>query len=65
MAGSYARGEENENSDIDILVITNEIDKEMIYEGIYNILIISKQLPSFRINCHLVSLNPLLAFDIV
>lgn len=44
LAGSYARGEEEANSDIDILVITDDIDKEMIYEGIYNILIISQDL---------------------
>lgn len=44
LAGSYARGEEDENSDIDILVITNNIDKELINEGAYNILIVSYQL---------------------
>jgi hypothetical protein len=44
LAGSYARHEEDENSDIDILAITDNIDKEMIHEGIYNILIISCQL---------------------
>ena len=44
LTGSYARGEEDENSDIDILVITNNIDKELINEGIYNILIISSDL---------------------
>jgi len=44
LTGSYARGEEDENSDIDILIITNNTDKEMIHEGIYNLLLISKQL---------------------
>lgn len=44
LTGSYARGEEGEGSDIDILVITDNIDREMIYEGIYNILIVSYQL---------------------
>lgn len=44
LTGSYARGEEDENSDIDILVITNNTDKEMICEGIYNILLVSEQL---------------------
>lgn len=42
LAGSYARGEEKEDSDIDILVVTRDTDKEMISEGIYNILIVSK-----------------------
>jgi len=41
LTGSYARGEEDEESDIDILVITENSDKEMINEGIYNILIVS------------------------
>jgi predicted nucleotidyltransferase len=44
LAGSYARQEEDKNSDIDILVITDNIDKEIIHEGIYSILIISSQL---------------------
>ena len=44
LVGSYARKEEGRNSDIDILVITNNIDKEMIKEGIYSILIVSKDL---------------------
>ncbi len=44
LSGSYARGEEEESSDIDILVITDEIDKKMIQEGSYSILIISQPL---------------------
>ncbi len=44
LVGSYARGEEGKDSDIDILVITDNIDKELIQEGIYSILIVSYQL---------------------
>ena len=44
LVGSYARGEESEDSDIDILIITSESNKEMIREGIYSILIVSKEL---------------------
>ena len=44
LVGSYARGEEDENSDIDLLVVTSNIDKEIINEGIYNVSIISKEL---------------------
>jgi len=44
LVGSYAREEESRDSDIDILVINEDTDKEMIHEGIYNILIISKKL---------------------
>src|SRR3989338_1020973 len=43
LTGSYARGEEDDHSDIDILVITNDIDKEIVKEGIYNILIVSSK----------------------
>lgn len=44
LVGSYARGEETSDSDIDILIISDNIDKEMIKEGIYNILIVSREL---------------------
>ncbi|MBM3234528.1 nucleotidyltransferase domain-containing protein [Candidatus Pacearchaeota archaeon] len=44
LAGSYARNEETEESDIDILIITKDTDKEMIKEGIYSILIVSEAL---------------------
>jgi predicted nucleotidyltransferase len=44
LVGSYARGEQDENSDIDILVISRNIDREMIIEGNYNILLVSSEL---------------------
>ncbi len=44
LVGSYARGDEDRNSDVDILVITHDVDKEIIKEGIYNILIVSSKL---------------------
>lgn len=44
LVGSYAREEESKNSDIDVLIVTNNIDKELIKEGIYSILIISREL---------------------
>ena len=50
LAGSYARGEEDENSDIDILIVTDNIDKEMIKEGLYSILIISYQLVNQKLD---------------
>ena len=53
LVGSYARGEEDENSDIDVLVITNNIDKEMISKGIYNVLIISYQLVNQKLERNL------------
>jgi len=42
LVGSYARGEQRENSDIDVLVITSDINKK-ISEGKYNIILISKE----------------------
>ena len=50
LTGSYARGEEKEDSDIDILVLTSSTDKEMISEGIYNILIVSESLIRQKLN---------------
>jgi len=44
LVGSYARQEEEKDSDIDVLIITNNIDKEMIKKGMYNLLIVSYQL---------------------
>ncbi len=44
LVGSYARNEEDANSDIDILVVSDNIDRESIRDGIYNILIVSKEL---------------------
>jgi len=42
LVGSYSRGEEVEDSDIDVLVITDSVDKQ-IREGIYEIVLISKK----------------------
>ncbi len=50
LTGSYARCEEDEMSDIDILVLTGNIDREMIREGIYNILIVSLGLLKHKLN---------------
>lgn len=44
LCGSYARGEQEDSSDIDVLVISEGVDKEIIQEGIYSILIVSEDL---------------------
>ena len=44
LTGSYARGEENKDSDIDILIITKETNREVINEGLYNLTIVSEGL---------------------
>jgi len=42
LVGSYARGEETEKSDVDVIVITNKTE-DKIKKGKYDILIISKE----------------------
>lgn len=42
LVGSYARGEQTEKSDIDVLVITNKTNKQF-EQGKYNFLLISKK----------------------
>jgi predicted nucleotidyltransferase len=42
LVGSYARNEETEDSDIDLLIITDSIDKQ-VKQGIYEIIFISKK----------------------
>ena len=41
LVGSYARGEESADSDVDVLVITNKLNKK-IDKGKYNIILISE-----------------------
>jgi len=60
LTGSYARGEEDKNSDIDILIITNDTDKEMINEGIYNILIVSSVLLKQKLSEDLFPIGPMI-----
>lgn len=42
LVGSYARDEESEESDIDVLIITDSLDKQ-IKEGIYEVILISEK----------------------
>ncbi|MDO8508161.1 MAG: nucleotidyltransferase domain-containing protein [Nanoarchaeota archaeon] len=60
LTGSYARGEEDANSDIDILVITRNLDKEVISEGMYNILIVSSKLVEQKLKQDLLPIGPML-----
>src|SRR3989344_968339 len=60
LSGSYARGEEDSESDIDILIITCDVDKEMIHEGVYNILIISEGLLRWKLENDLLPIGPIL-----
>ena len=60
LVGSYARGENDKDSDIDILVISSDTDKEMIHEGIYNILIVSEELLKWKLENDLLPIGPIL-----
>lgn len=60
LTGSYARSEQDIESDIDILVISKNTDKEMINTGIYNILIISKSLLEQKLYSDLFPIGPML-----
>jgi predicted nucleotidyltransferase len=60
LTGSYARGEEDEDSDIDILVITSGVDREIIKEGIYSILVISSELLKQKLKEDLFPIGPMI-----
>jgi predicted nucleotidyltransferase len=60
LVGSYARKEETNDSDIDLLIITRDTDKEMIVEGIYNILLVSKDLLKQKLNGDLFPLGQMI-----
>ena len=53
LVGSYARGEEDRNSDVDILVISANTDIEMISKGIYNIFFMSEGLLKWKLESDL------------
>ena len=60
LVGSYARKEEDSSSDIDILIISDDSDKEIIKYGIYNILIISKELLKQKLNQDLLPIGQMI-----
>ncbi len=60
LVGSYAREDNDENSDIDILVLTNKINKELIIEGIYSILIVSIELLNKKLQNNLFPLGQMI-----
>lgn len=60
LVGSYARNEETDESDIDILVLTDSVNKELIHEGIYSITIISSKLLNYKIENDLLPIGPMI-----
>ncbi len=57
--GSYARNEQTERSDIDILAITNKTDKR-IEQGKYNILLVSKEFLEKKLESDILPLLPMI-----
>ncbi|MEK6859970.1 MAG: DUF2080 family transposase-associated protein [Nanoarchaeota archaeon] len=60
LVGSYARKDMEEASDIDILVITEKISKELIKKGNYEIMIISLDLLDYKLNENLLPIGTML-----
>lgn len=60
LVGSHARGEESNDSDIDVLVISADTDREMIHDGTYNILIISERLLEWKLENDLLPIGTML-----
>lgn len=59
LVGSCARGEQTDKSDVDVLVITNKINKK-IKQGKYNILLISKEQIENSLRDNVLPLLPML-----
>ncbi len=59
LVGSYARGEEKEDSDIDVLVITSDINSK-IKKGKYDIILISKKNLESELDNNILPLLPML-----
>ncbi len=60
LAGSYARGEQTNASDVDILIISGKTDRESIKKDNYEIMIISLELLSYKLNENLLPIGPML-----
>lgn len=60
LVGSYARNEKGKDSDIDILIISEDVDKEIVDEGVYSILIVSLKLLKWKLENNLLPLGPMI-----
>ena len=60
LTGSHARSEEERESDIDILIISDKVDKEEIKEGIYSILVVSLDLLKWKLKNDLFPLGQMI-----
>jgi len=60
LVGSYARGDYDDDSDIDVLIITKDVDRELIKEGAYEILLVSKELLYQKMDGNILPIGPML-----
>ncbi|HLC31520.1 MAG TPA: nucleotidyltransferase domain-containing protein [Candidatus Nanoarchaeia archaeon] len=59
LTGSYARGEQTEESDVDVLVITNRTNKRFV-QGKYDVLLISTQELDLALQTNAIPLLPMI-----
>ncbi len=59
IVGSYARGEQTKESDVDVLVITNKINKK-IKKGKYELILISKEKVEIALEKNIIPILPML-----
>jgi predicted nucleotidyltransferase len=60
LVGSYARGDNEYSSDVDILVISEKTDRELIKKEDYEILIVSLNLLNYKLNENLLPIGTML-----
>ena len=60
LVGSYAREEQDEHSDIDILIISEDVDSELIKVGSYEIIIVSLKLLNYKLKDNLLPIGTML-----
>ncbi len=60
LVGSYARGDNEYTSDIDILIISEKTDRELIKKEGYDILIVSLNLLNYKLNENLLPIGTML-----
>lgn len=60
LVGSHAREEQTNQSDIDILIISEKTDKEIIKKGVYEIMIVSLDLLNYKLKENLLPVGTML-----